>query len=405
MVCERIRRPQLLLALLLAIAVALSVPAAGHAAEHGKLEFAGVLERGSGYGTGTGSDPVRMLQRRLRQLGVRPGPVDGFYGPLTQSAVERFQQRHGLAVDGIVGRKTTRWLNAPAGQPATAPAHHETQPGNVERKSPAPQVRAESAGEVQSARPAPAGVASRAAPDAGTGIPPEAVALVAALAGLFLVMGLSRRREASVNFGLVCAALLGVFGIGAAAGAMFATEAAPDGVDEATAQTGALLGQPATADRASATRVRRARVARAKPRVAASARSSAGSASAPASSTGRVYAAPPSALAKLAPAAPAAPAARPRSAAPARAAPAPTAPESGRTSPVQRAAPVTSAPVTYVVQPGDSLSNIAMIELGAGSSGASLEAAVAQLAQLNLDGRIRSGDPNVLEAGEELRLR
>jgi peptidoglycan hydrolase-like protein with peptidoglycan-binding domain len=404
MVCERIRRPQLLLASLLAIAVALSVPAAGHAAERGKLEFAGVLERGSGYGTGTGSDPVRMLQRRLRQLGVRPGPVDGLYGPLTQSAVERFQQRHGLAVDGIVGRKTTRWLNAPAGQPATAPAHHETQPGNVERKSPAPQVRAESAGEPQSARPAPAGDASRAAPDAGTGIPPEALALIAALAGLFLVMGLSRRREASVNFGLVCAALLGVFGIGAAAGAMFATEAAPDGVDEATAQTGALLGQPATAARASATHARRARVARAKPRVAASARSSAGSASAPASSTGHVYAAPASALATLEPAAPDVPAARPRSAAPARAAPAPTR-ESGRTSPVQRATPVTSAPVTYVVQPGDSLSNIARIELAAGSSGASLEAAVAQLTQLNLDGRIRSGDPNVLEVGEELRLR
>jgi peptidoglycan hydrolase-like protein with peptidoglycan-binding domain len=405
MVCERIRRPQLLLASLLAIAVALSVPAAGHAAERGKLEFAGVLERGSGYGTGTGSDPVRMLQRRLRQLGVRPGPVDGLYGPLTQSAVERFQQRHGLAVDGIVGRKTTRWLNAPAGQPATAPAHHETQPGNVERKSPAPQVRAESAGETQSARPAPAGVASRAAPDAGTGIPPEALALVAALAGLFLVIGLTRRREASVNFGLVCAALLGVFGIGAAAGAMFATEAAPDGADEATAQTGALLGQPATAARASATHARRARVARAKPRVAASARSSAGSASAPASSTGHVYAAPASALATLEPAAPDVPAARPRSAAPARAAPAPTARESGRTSPVQRATPVTSAPVTYVVQPGDSLSNIARIELAAGSSGASLEAAVAQLTQLNLDGRIRSGDPNVLEVGEELRLR
>jgi hypothetical protein len=61
-------------------------------------------------------------------------------------------------------------------------------------------------------------------------------------------------------------------------------------------------------------------------------------------------------------------------------------------------------PATYLVQPGDSLSNIARRRLDAGSD-QSVVAEVQKLADLNLGGRIRSGDPNVLEAGEELRLR
>ena len=60
--------------------------------------------------------------------------------------------------------------------------------------------------------------------------------------------------------------------------------------------------------------------------------------------------------------------------------------------------------VTYVVKPGDSLSNIARSKLSAASD-ARVRAEVQKLAQLNLGGRISSGDPDVLEAGEELRLR
>ena len=49
--------------------------------------------------------PVRPLQQLLRARN-HPVAVDGIFGPLTQSAVEAFQQSKGLAADGIVGPLT-----------------------------------------------------------------------------------------------------------------------------------------------------------------------------------------------------------------------------------------------------------------------------------------------------------
>src|SRR5689334_1566691 len=140
MACERIRRPKLLIAALVAVSVALWVPAAAHAAEREKLASAGLLARGSGYATTGGSDAVRTLQQRLRRLGDVPGPIDGLYGPLTEGAVRRFQQRRGLAADGIVGRQTKRSLFPATAQPTATPAHRDTQPGSLTRKTPAPQI-------------------------------------------------------------------------------------------------------------------------------------------------------------------------------------------------------------------------------------------------------------------------
>ena len=49
--------------------------------------------------------PVRPLQQLLRARN-HPVAVDGIFGPLTEAAVEAFQQSNGLTADGIVGPLT-----------------------------------------------------------------------------------------------------------------------------------------------------------------------------------------------------------------------------------------------------------------------------------------------------------
>ena len=61
---------------------------------------AAVLEVGS-----SGGD-VTKVQQKLIQWGYLKGSADGSYGPKTKAAVELFQRRNGLAVDGRVGPKT-----------------------------------------------------------------------------------------------------------------------------------------------------------------------------------------------------------------------------------------------------------------------------------------------------------
>jgi peptidoglycan hydrolase-like protein with peptidoglycan-binding domain len=86
-----------------------------------------LLALGDGYGQQQGDRRVRALQRRLRTLGQRPGPVDGRFGPVTEAAVVRLQRDSGLSVDGIVGPQTHRVLNADA--PPLAPGAGYGQPG------------------------------------------------------------------------------------------------------------------------------------------------------------------------------------------------------------------------------------------------------------------------------------
>jgi peptidoglycan hydrolase-like protein with peptidoglycan-binding domain len=59
---------------------------------------------------------VSALQKGLLAFGgggsaTDPGPIDGQFGPKTESAVRGYQTQHGLAADGVVGDRTW-WVPA-----------------------------------------------------------------------------------------------------------------------------------------------------------------------------------------------------------------------------------------------------------------------------------------------------
>jgi hypothetical protein len=59
----------------------------------------------------TGAD-VTALQQRLAADGIYSGPITGYYGTLTQTAVEAYQAAHGITQAGYVGPSTRAALNA-----------------------------------------------------------------------------------------------------------------------------------------------------------------------------------------------------------------------------------------------------------------------------------------------------
>ena len=63
---------------------------------------------------GSRGDDVKKLQQSLIDAGYDVGKTgaDGIYGPNTIAAVKQYQQRNGLAVDGIAGPKTMSSLNS-----------------------------------------------------------------------------------------------------------------------------------------------------------------------------------------------------------------------------------------------------------------------------------------------------
>ena len=105
---------------------------------------AGPVSFGAGYHRPGGSDRVREVQRRLRSLGYRPGPIDGLFGPLTRSSVAWFQVKHGLPVTGRATLATVRHLRARTGaggrvgaeRPAESPVAPRPRTEAVESFSP-----------------------------------------------------------------------------------------------------------------------------------------------------------------------------------------------------------------------------------------------------------------------------
>ncbi len=63
----------------------------------------GLLHLDSPYMRGS---KVLALQQALSNIGLFPGQLDGVFGPLTSAAVQSFQAKSGLVVDGVVGAET-----------------------------------------------------------------------------------------------------------------------------------------------------------------------------------------------------------------------------------------------------------------------------------------------------------
>lgn len=98
----RVSALTLALMAVLAAAVFFAVQAARPHAEvaYGQGIEAAALKQGS-----RGED-VKTVQQKLKRWGYYSGNVDGIYGSATKKAVEYFQRKNGLTVDGIVGQKT-----------------------------------------------------------------------------------------------------------------------------------------------------------------------------------------------------------------------------------------------------------------------------------------------------------
>ncbi len=59
---------------------------------------------------GSRGQEVRQIQRKLKDLGLYSGSIDGIYGTGTQKAVRQFQKNCGITADGIAGPKTLLYL-------------------------------------------------------------------------------------------------------------------------------------------------------------------------------------------------------------------------------------------------------------------------------------------------------
>jgi len=74
----------------------------------------GEAAHAASYKRGSSGQTVTKIQEKLSNWGYYSGSIDGIYGSRTEKAVRYFQQKNGLAVDGIVGPATLKALGLPA---------------------------------------------------------------------------------------------------------------------------------------------------------------------------------------------------------------------------------------------------------------------------------------------------
>jgi L,D-peptidoglycan transpeptidase YkuD (ErfK/YbiS/YcfS/YnhG family) len=117
-----LRRLAALLLTLSAVGGLVAVDIAGVPTAHAACTISTTLQLGSR------GPQVQCLQSRLNTLGYAAGPVDGWFGSMTRTAVIHYQRAKALVVDGIVGPQTGRSLGiwaapvcrVPRGAPSAA---------------------------------------------------------------------------------------------------------------------------------------------------------------------------------------------------------------------------------------------------------------------------------------------
>lgn len=58
----------------------------------------------------------KAIQKKLKDLGYYKSAVDGIIGPISKTAIRKFQKDYGLVVDGIVGPQTLKALGISTGK-------------------------------------------------------------------------------------------------------------------------------------------------------------------------------------------------------------------------------------------------------------------------------------------------
>ena len=79
-------------------------------ADIGTAAYAGSRASRSENQTVYSYNMVRKAQRVLTDLGYNPGPIDGLWGPKTQSAVYQFQIDNDLFATGMLDMETRKIL-------------------------------------------------------------------------------------------------------------------------------------------------------------------------------------------------------------------------------------------------------------------------------------------------------